>query len=229
MRPRHRNSEVLLAWVPVQGATVVDVGCGDGALARTLVQAGAARVVGLEVSARQLARAARTPLPPEVMILKGGAQALPLADASADAVIFFNSLHHVPKALMPQALAEAARVVRSGGWIYVGEPIAEGPHFDLLRPVDDETEVRAAALACVRQAVADGLSLEREQEYLHTVRLASFEALRERTAAANPEREAVFDAHETSLRAAFDRLGRRDADGATLFDQPMRALLLRKP
>jgi ubiquinone/menaquinone biosynthesis C-methylase UbiE len=41
---------------------------------------------------------------PNVRLEPGGAQAIPAADASFDAVIMFKSLHHVPVGLAPAAL-----------------------------------------------------------------------------------------------------------------------------
>lgn len=225
-----KNTDVLFDCLPMADQTVVDVGCGDGSVARQMVARGARLVLGLEVTERQVTRALAAPPDPRVMILKAGAQAMPLPDGSMDAVVFFNSLHHVPEELMTQALAEAARVLRPGGLVYVGEPIADGPFFTLLRPVDDETRVRALALARLREAAALGLIQIREEVYRNTVRLASFEALRERVGAANPERDARFAALESHLRAAYLALGDPDPDlpEGRHFPQPMRATLLRK-
>src|SRR3954447_23970558 len=92
--------------------------------------------------------------------LEGGAQALPLEDASADVVVFANSLHHVPGDLLDAALGEAARVLRPGGLLYLPEPVAEGPYFELVRAVDDETAVRAAAHAAIGRAAEHGVRHE---------------------------------------------------------------------
>ncbi|GEO81213.1 class I SAM-dependent methyltransferase [Pararhodospirillum oryzae] len=228
MLPRRKNTDVLMDWVPMAGHTIVDAGCGDGALARLMARNGARVVVGLEVSERQLARALAHAPEPGVVLLKAGAEAMPLADESADAVIFFNSLHHVPPPLMRRALAEAARVARTGAPVLVSEPIADGPHFELLRGLDDETTVRAQAHAAAHDTAAHGLALVREEEYLHTVRHESFEAMRQRIAAANPERDALIAEDEPALREAFERLSAPAPDGGRTFDQPMRATLLRK-
>lgn len=223
-----KNSDVLLEFVPVAGRAIADVGCGDGAIARLMARGGARMVLGLEVTERQLSRALAADPEPGVVFMKAGGEALPIADGMLDAVVFFNSLHHVPEPLMDQALAEAARVLRPGGLVYVGEPIAEGPFFALVQPVDDETRVRALALERIRAAGRHGLIQRREEVYRHTVRLGSFEALRERIASANPEREARMATLEPALREAFQTLGSPQDDGGRAFDQPMRATLLEK-
>ena len=80
--------------VPVTGRQVVDVGCGDGWLVRRLAQRGAT-VVGVEPAETALAAAGAAPAVTGERYLRAGAEALPLADRSCDAAIFFNSLHHV--------------------------------------------------------------------------------------------------------------------------------------
>src|SRR5579862_4042989 len=87
----------------VAGRDVLDVGCGGGWLVRRLAAAGA-RVVGVDPLADALARA-RTEDPDGAgRYLEAGAQELPFDDRSFDAVVFFNSLHHVPVAELDRAL-----------------------------------------------------------------------------------------------------------------------------
>ncbi len=219
-----RNTDVIVETVALEGKRVVDVGCGDGHLVRLLARHGA-HVLGVECGPRQLAKARAAPRVADEEIVEGVGQALPAADGSADLVVFFNSLHHIPVALMGQALAEAARVLKAGGRVYVSEPLPEGAFFEAVRPVSDETAVRAAALAALQ--TAPGLVAEAEIHYVHTVRLAGYEAFRDRIISANAEREALFARLDTEMRARFTRLAQPAADGVR-FLQPMRVNLLRK-
>jgi SAM-dependent methyltransferase len=221
---QRRNSDVIVETVEVAGKRVIDVGCGDGGLARHLARHGAASVLGVETSPRQLAKARAADPVAGVTIVEGVAEHLPAEAGSADLVVFFNSLHHVPG--RAQALAEAVRVLAPGGLVYVSEPVAEGPFFEMVRPVDDETEVRAQAYDALRNA--PGLTQEREFFYVHTVRLRDFAALRERIVSANSEREAIFAARDAELCALFGRLATPCDDGHC-FDQPMRVNVLRRP
>ena len=220
---RRRNTDVIIETIALEGKRVIDVGCGDGSLARHLARHGAT-VLGVECSPRQLAKARAAEAVAGVEIVEGVGQALPAPDASADVVVFFNSLHHVPAEFMAAALGEAARVLKPGGLAYVSEPLPEGAFFEAVRPIDDETVVRALALAALR-AVA-GFTLEREFTYVHPIVMKDYEAFRERIVSANSEREARFVAMDAEMRARFQSLAEVLPDGGFGFDQPMRVMLL---
>ena len=220
---------LLEELVVLGGRDVLDVGCGEGGLARRLAAAGA-RVVGLDPLASALVNAraagAETAL---LRYLEGAAEALPFEPASFDVVVFFNSLHHVPLESMDSALAEAARVLRPAGALYVQEPLARGTAFELLRPVNDETAIRAAALRALEDAVA-GQLFDRvdSREIDLTVRHDDFAALRARVISVDPARARTFDARHDELHAAFERLGRPLEGGGRELEQPFRIELLRR-
>lgn len=223
----HRtNSEVLTATVELTGKKVVDVGCGEGNLVRLMTRHGA-RVFGVECNPAQLAKAHEQKPVGDEVYYAGRAEALPFDDASIDLVVFFNSLHHVDVDAMGQALGEAARVLKSGGHVYVCEPVAEGPHFEAMQPVHDETIVRAKAYEAVQNAAVHGLAQEAEFTYQHPARHVDFAQFKERMLRINPHRADDFANLEAELEASFDRLGVDDGDGF-VFDQPMRVDLLTK-
>lgn len=215
---------VLDRLVQLDGSDVLDVGCGGGALVRQLAERGA-RATGLEISERQLGHARDHGVGRFVV---GRAEDLPLEDGSLDAVLFMRSLHHVPQPAMVPALAAARRVLRPGGVVYVAEPLAEGDYFELVRIVDDETEVRAAAQRALADCERSGLERMRTLEYEVGAVSAGIDTLRKRIVDVDPERAAVFDAHEDELTEAFARLG-DEREGGRWFTQPMRADLLRAP
>ena len=155
---RKRNSDVLLETLELAGRTVIDIGCGDGGLTRLMARNGA-HVLGVEVSPRQLAKAQAAAPVADERFVAGRAEELPAPDGAADIVIFFNSLHHVPVEGQDKAIAEAARALKPGGLLYVSEPVAEGPLFELIKPIDDETEIRAHAYRMLQDSVRRFLRL----------------------------------------------------------------------
>lgn len=224
---RRRALDVIADHVGLAGKRIVDVGCGEGGLVRALVQCGAS-VVGVECGTEMLARARAAEPAGDERYVEGVGQALPLPDGEADVVVFMNSLHHVPMPHMAAALAEAARVLAPGGLALVNEPIADGDFFQLTRLVEDEEEVRAAALAAVRGACAAGLFAERSEiVYLNPVRMDSYEAFAVRMGLIDAARKALVAEMEPLLRARFHELA-QPRDGAFFFDQPARLNILAK-
>ena len=225
--PTRSPLDVLDELLPAGAPVVVDVGCGDGSLVRHLARRGA-RAVGVEVGEEPLRRAREHPPVGGERYEQGVAQALPLDDASADAVVFANSLHHVPGDALDAALAEAARVLRTGGLLYVQEPVADGPYFELLRPIDDETDVRAAAHAAIGRAERHGLRHERELRFDSEVVHPDFASFRDRVVLADAERAQALSGIEDDLRERFERTAERGRDGTFRFRQPMRVDVLRR-
>jgi SAM-dependent methyltransferase len=89
---------------------VLDVGCGEGELARHLPDGA---WVGVDSSLEMLARA------PEPKLL-ADATALPFDEGSFGSVAMLYVLYHLPEPRL--ALAEAARVLRPGGLLAVAAP-----------------------------------------------------------------------------------------------------------
>ncbi len=219
------NGEMLLETLDLDGKLVCDVGSGDGTLSRLMTRAGA-HVIGVECGEAQLAKAEQAPKAGNEAYIKGVGEDLPLEDASRDIVVFFGSLHHVPVANQQTALREAARVTRPGGKVYIAEPLAEGVHFEMMQPVHDETVVRAAAHSAINNCAGTGLIKEKEFFYVNPAKHDDFDAFREMMIRINPDKSDEFTEKESILRANFERLGTKTANGVA-FDQPMRVNVLR--
>jgi ubiquinone/menaquinone biosynthesis C-methylase UbiE len=104
----------------LDGRWVLDVGCGDGALAVAMARAGA-RVTGLDADPRMLAaarsRADGVSVP--LQLVEGQAEALPFGDAEFDLVVAVTVLCFVQQA--ERAVQEMARVLRPPGRLVIGE------------------------------------------------------------------------------------------------------------
>ena len=92
------------------GDRVLDVACGTGDLVELALARGA-RVVGLDFAAGMLRVAGRRGM--GTRLVRGDALALPLPDASVDAITCAFALRNF--VAIPPFLAEAARVLRDGG------------------------------------------------------------------------------------------------------------------
>jgi SAM-dependent methyltransferase len=137
-RARPSYPEEAVAWMVgrtglAAGETVVDVGAGTGKLTRLLPSSGA-RVIAVEPVAEMRAKL------DGFEALDGTAEALPLADASADVITVAQALHWFD---LGRALPEFHRVLRPGGFLALfwnsrdlDDPIQRGVE-DLMRPLRD--------------------------------------------------------------------------------------------
>ncbi len=219
-------------WPPGDGAAgrrILDIGTGNGALVRWLLREGA-DALGVEPNAALLEQAIRDPdrPAPRGRWLAAAAERLPVASAAIDAVLFFNSLHHIDPARQVAALAEAARVLRPGGAVIVVEPVAAGGYFELLAPLDDETEVRVAAqtaLAAARGRLLDGMA---EARFMTTLDFTDADAVMAGFVRADPTRAADAARVAPVIGERFLALGQALADGRRRFEQPMTVHRLRR-
>ena len=113
---RHYEAPLLRRLgADLAGARVLEVGCGEGAGAQTLLHHfGAAHVTAIDLDPTQIARAQRR-LRDEnnATVSHGDITQLPMDDGSIDAVANFGIIHHVPD--WRAAVAEVARVLTPGG------------------------------------------------------------------------------------------------------------------
>jgi ubiquinone/menaquinone biosynthesis C-methylase UbiE len=218
--------ELLETLVPLADTRLIEAGCGAAHLARELLKRHAkTEVVGIEVDERQLAKNLSNPAE-RLRFEHAGAQAMPFPDASFDGALMLKSLHHVPMALMDQALAEIARVLRPGGWLYVSEPVYAGPLNELIRLFNDEGEVRAAAQAALDRALAaGGWTSVADQRFETPVNFTSFEEFEQRMMRPTFADHHVDAAMVERVRSRY--LPHQEAGGAR-FTRPMHVRLLRK-
>jgi len=122
----YRDQILPIAARQLAGAArVLDLGCGEGQVARLAAARGAREVVGVDVSAAQLAEARRRG--GGVAYVRAAANALPLASAHFDAVVCCLVLEHVDD--LDGALDEAGRVLRPGGRLvlFLNHPLFQTP------------------------------------------------------------------------------------------------------
>lgn len=108
-RPDYARAALRWALEPAPGARVLDLGAGTGKLTATLAEV-SGDVTAVEPDQAMLAELRRTL--PDVRALSGSAEAIPLPDASVDAVVAGNAMHWFDMAV---AGPEIARVLSPGG------------------------------------------------------------------------------------------------------------------
>ena len=152
------ETEVYHRLLALDGKHILELGCGNAAITRDIATAGPGRTItALEVDRIAHDQNLQITDLPNVKFGLGGAEAIPLENASVDVVFMFKSLHHVPVALMDQSLREIQRVLKPGGIAYISEPIYAGDFNEILRQFHDEREVREAAFDALKRAVDTGL------------------------------------------------------------------------
>jgi SAM-dependent methyltransferase len=110
-----------------RGLDVLDVASGEG-YGSALVAQVARSVVGLEIDLGAVTHAQTAYKQPNLRFLQGDARAIPLADASVDAVVSFETIEHFYE--HDTFIAEIRRVLRSGGRL-----IISSPERDIYSPV----------------------------------------------------------------------------------------------
>jgi ubiquinone/menaquinone biosynthesis C-methylase UbiE len=185
--------EVLLDVAGVSaGMRVLDIGCGTGVVTAAVARRGA-HPVGVDFSAAMLAKARKAH--PRLQFDDGGAETLPYAAGSFDAVVANFGVHHVPGP--GKAIGEAGRVLRPGGriafttWAAPAENIAWRLLFDAIRDHGDSDAAKTPP---------SGGNLGATEAVLHLLRDAGFADAR-----AHPIRRAWHVASARDLLAAFAR------------------------
>jgi SAM-dependent methyltransferase len=124
--PEYEEQILPLVAAHLDGAArVLDVGTGEGQVARLASRLGASLVAGVDPTVAQLAVARERAGGP--CYVRAAAERLPARDASVDAVVACLVFEHLPDHLEP--IAEVARVLRPGGrfLFFLNHPLLQAP------------------------------------------------------------------------------------------------------
>lgn len=117
--PRHSNfrrieeCSTLIRWLDAQpGERILDIGCGDGYYDMLIAQPGA-KVVGIDIKEKPLAKAQRHYTGEQFEFLHMNAEELDFSDASFDKVVSFCVIEHLNND--DRAMQHVSRVLKPGG------------------------------------------------------------------------------------------------------------------
>jgi len=114
----------------VRGKTVLDIACGSGYGAQSLLDAGARRVIGVDISPEAVEDARRRCAQGATRIVRGDLKQIPLSARAVDVVVSFETIEHVGADGQKTLLEEVRRVLRPGGLFIVSTPNAlTFPHY----------------------------------------------------------------------------------------------------
>ena len=169
--------DVLTQMLDFDDAVVIELGCGAAEKTRQIAERTTVRsILAAEVDRIQHGKNLAIRDLPKVTFAEFGAQAIEAPAQSADVVLMFKSLHHVPIPVMDQAFAEILRVLKPGGHAYISEPVFEGEFNEVIRLFNDEEIVRREAFGAVERAVSSAkFDLVEERFFRNVVRLESFQ------------------------------------------------------
>jgi SAM-dependent methyltransferase len=105
-----------LAAAGFPSGPVIDLGCGPAQVGQYLIGRGH-QVIGIDFAPAMLAVAAK--LVPQASLIAADLLALPLRAGSCAAIVASYSLHHLPKARLPGALAQFGRILRPDGVLVI--------------------------------------------------------------------------------------------------------------
>jgi SAM-dependent methyltransferase len=211
------DTAVFTELVDISGRIVLDVGSGSGGFVAWLNQNGAT-AYGVECSWPMLDQARE--LFVDHCQVAGLGQRLPFASDSVSVVTFMNALHHIPPRHMVTALIEAARVAGPEGYVYVLEPVADGPGYEVSKLIDDEAEVRAQAQRAMDRLAGVTLIPENEGRYINRFTYAGVEDYLAVMVGVDQNRADAIERHREQVAEAFRRHGTPTRAG-TAFDHPM--------
>ncbi len=175
-QPVEDELDVLQRLLPLEGACVLELGCGAADKTRQIAEkTGVAKIVAAEVDEVAHAKNLQITDLDKVDFVAFGAENIDAPDASFDIVLMFKSLHHVPLELMDKSFAEICRVLKPNGLLYISEPVFAGDFNEVVRLFHDESAVRQAAFEATKRSVErPEWRLKEEYFFKNVVRLEAF-------------------------------------------------------
>lgn len=140
-----------------RNVSILELGCGHGALLYALHQAGYSNAIGVDGSSEQVAAAQRLGVQG---VSEGGViEALhETPDASQDVVIAFDLIEHFTKPELIDLIDDVHRVLKPGGRWIIHVPNAESPFGSRMRYGDFTHEIAFTRLSLTQVLLSSGFT-----------------------------------------------------------------------
>jgi len=112
----------LINSINLKDKVLVDVGCSFGWLEREILKLKPKKIIGIDPEKNALAFARKNVHKAE--FIEGSATNIPLLNSTADIVILFDVIEHVPKNKELVVLKEISRILKKGGMLLFSTPNA---------------------------------------------------------------------------------------------------------
>jgi len=143
---------------------VLDIGCGKGEYTFTIAQK-VKSAIGIDPDEKLVRFARQNYKCQNISFQVGRGESLDFSSNSFDAVVFCQSLHHVPLKFQSKALNEAWKVLKAHGMLLLIEPIyRKGSLEEIECLYNDEKEARQGARNAIDSVINDKFILGLKKE-----------------------------------------------------------------
>ena len=218
--------DVIDQFLQPRDQFLIDAGCGNMHLSKALAGRGA-HVLAIDPDPIQASKNQSAQITPNVGFTETGADQIPVENQSVDGILFPYSLHHVPETLFDAVFAEALRVLKPDGFVYIMEPVASGELYEVVRLFHEEAPVRDKAQQAIEALGIPNFSQVDIIEYSNQTNYDSWESFASRYAGKTFNTSYT----EEDIRAPHvqDKFLQVGEPRNFQFEAPMRVTYLRSP
>ena len=181
-----------------QRAVVIDSGCGYAWTTEWLAKSGL-EAIGVDICRAYLEIGVRRMGDSHPHLVVADVENLPIADACADAVLAYESFHHIPD--RARAMAGYARVLKDGATVVLAEPGAAHETADVSVDMMEKFGILEKGMELTDvEAYASGLPFARPEQ--HYVMHASAAELEQGITLPSAWRHSIFHGNVFRLRKA---------------------------
>ena len=220
------NTESILSKkIDFKDKVVLDIGCGNGWFSERSFSQGAKNVFAIDPIKEQIEMAKKNSKY-NISFKVGFAEDLPFENNKFDLIFFFNSLHHVSLGMIKKALDEGKRVARDTGRMFIVEPLSIGTFNEILKLVDDESNIRAKAYYEISNFYQNTLAPNEEIFYEEKKEFNQFSEFCNLLLSADPKRKDMIVKIKDKLIHKFNSLSKY-TNNKYQFIQPMRMNIIK--